>query len=107
MSTKDIKKKLQKLEGLQDKSLRELVQIAEKVFYNRETEEEKEEKRQKEQEVKPSLVTQEIWSQLWLHELFQKTSKNAHGLLAYIFNCRAQRQADPRVRSQSGLHNKF
>jgi hypothetical protein len=52
MSTKDIKKKLQKLEGLQDKSLRELVQIAEKVFYNRETEEEKEEKRQKEQEAR-------------------------------------------------------
>ena len=51
-STKGIKRKLQKLEGLQDKSLRELVQVAEKVFYNRETEEEKEERRQEEQEAR-------------------------------------------------------
>ena len=50
-STKDIKRKLQKLEGLQDKSLREHMQVAEKVFYNRETEEKKEERRQKEQKL--------------------------------------------------------
>ena len=37
-SYKDIKWKLQKLEGLQDKSLRELVQVAEKLYDNRETE---------------------------------------------------------------------
>lgn len=43
-------KKLQKLESLQEKSLRELVQVAEKVYHNRETEEEKEERKQKEAE---------------------------------------------------------
>lgn len=46
----DIRKKLQKLEGLQDKSLRDLVQVTEKVFYSRGTEEEKEERKQKEKE---------------------------------------------------------
>jgi hypothetical protein len=35
-ASKDIRKKLQKLEGLQDKSLRDLVQVAEKVYHNRE-----------------------------------------------------------------------
>lgn len=44
-SYKDIKWKLQKLEGLQDKSLRELVQVAEKIYHIRENEEEKEESR--------------------------------------------------------------
>ena len=51
-SYKDIKQKLQKLEGLQDKSLRDLVQVAEKVYHNREIEEEKEERKQKEQEAR-------------------------------------------------------
>ena len=46
----DIKRKLQKMEGLQDKTLRELVQAAEKMYHNRETEEEKEESRKKEEE---------------------------------------------------------
>ena len=41
-ASRDIRKKLQRLEGLQDKSLRDLVQVAEKVYHNRETEEEKE-----------------------------------------------------------------
>lgn len=40
-SARDIKKKQQRLEGLQDKPLRELAQVAEKVFYNRETERKK------------------------------------------------------------------
>ncbi|XP_008582059.1 PREDICTED: uncharacterized protein LOC103599693 [Galeopterus variegatus] len=48
--SRDIRKKLQKLEGLQDKSLRELVQVAEKVYHNRESEEAKEIKREKRQE---------------------------------------------------------
>ena len=51
-AARDIRKKLQRLEGLQDKSLRELVQVAEKVYHNRETEEEKEERKQKEAEQK-------------------------------------------------------
>jgi len=44
---KDIKRKLQKLDSLPGKSLRELVQITEKVYHNREPEEEKEERKQK------------------------------------------------------------
>lgn len=36
-STRDIRRKLQKQGGLQEKTLRELVQIAEKAFHNRET----------------------------------------------------------------------
>lgn len=44
---KDIKRKLQTLDSLQGKSLRELVQVAEKVYHNRETEEEKEERKQR------------------------------------------------------------
>ncbi|ERE76653.1 neutral cholesterol ester hydrolase 1-like protein [Cricetulus griseus] len=51
-SSRDIRKKLQKLEGLQDKSLRDLVQVAENVYHNRDTEEEKEERKQKEQEAR-------------------------------------------------------
>ena len=51
-AVRDIRKKLQRLEGLQDKSLRELVQVAEKVYHNRETEEEKEERKQKQAEQK-------------------------------------------------------
>ena len=41
----NIREKLQRLEGGQDKSLRDLVQVAEKVYHNRETEEEKEQRR--------------------------------------------------------------
>lgn len=51
-AVRDIKKRLQGLEGPQDKSLRESVQVAEKVYHNRETEEEKEARRQKEAEQK-------------------------------------------------------
>ena len=41
-ASRDIRERLQRLEGLQDKPLRDLVQVAEKVYHNRETEEEKE-----------------------------------------------------------------
>ena len=44
-ASRDIRKKLQRLEGRQDKPLRDLVQVAEKVYHNRETEEEKEQRR--------------------------------------------------------------
>jgi glutamyl-tRNA reductase len=48
---RDIRKKVQRLEGLQCKSLRDLVQVPEKVYHNRETEEEKEQRiRKKEDE---------------------------------------------------------
>ena len=35
-ANRDIRKKFQRLEGLQDKPLRDLVQVAEKVYHNRE-----------------------------------------------------------------------
>jgi hypothetical protein len=40
----DIRKELQRLEGLQEAELHDLVKEAEKVFHKRETEEEKKEK---------------------------------------------------------------
>jgi DNA mismatch repair ATPase MutS len=43
-ASRDIRGKCQRLER-QDKSLRDLVQVAEKVYYNRETEEEKEQRK--------------------------------------------------------------
>ena len=46
----DIRKKLQRLEGLQDLSLQDLVKEAEKVYHKRETEEEKEQRLKREQE---------------------------------------------------------
>ena len=46
-ASRDIRKKLQGLEGLQDKLLRDLVQVAEKVYHYRETEEEKEQRKRK------------------------------------------------------------
>ena len=49
-ASRDIRKKLQGLEGLQDKLLRDLVQVAEKVYHNRETEEEKEQRKRKEED---------------------------------------------------------
>ena len=49
-SAKDIKRKLQRIEGLQDYTLQDLVKEAEKVNHKRETEEEKEERKEKERE---------------------------------------------------------
>ena len=46
-ANRDIRKRLQRLEGLQDKPLRDLVQVAEKVYHYRETEEEKEQRKRK------------------------------------------------------------
>ncbi|SFW07439.1 Gag P30 core shell protein [Chlamydia abortus] len=47
-SAPDIKKKLQRLEGLQDHTLQDLVKEAEKVYHKRETEEERQEREKKE-----------------------------------------------------------
>jgi hypothetical protein len=49
-SASDIKRKLQRLEGLQDYTLQDLVKEAEKVYHKRETEEEKQEREKKEAE---------------------------------------------------------
>lgn len=46
----DIKRKLQRLEGLQDLTVKDLVKEAEKVYHKRETEEEKKERERKERE---------------------------------------------------------
>jgi hypothetical protein len=49
-SASDIKRKLQRLEGLQDYTLQDLVKEAEKVYHKRETKEEKQEREKKEAE---------------------------------------------------------
>ena len=57
-SSRDIKRKLKKLEGLQNQMLREIVQGAAKVYYDKEAEEEeKEERWQKEQEARKEKKT--------------------------------------------------
>ena len=45
-ANRDVRKKCQRLER-QNKSLRDLVQVAEKVYHNRETEEEKVQRKRK------------------------------------------------------------
>ena len=47
-SAPDIKKKLQRIEGLQDYTLRDVVREAEKVYHKRETEDEKQEREKRE-----------------------------------------------------------
>jgi hypothetical protein len=59
-STSDIKKKLQRLEGLQDYTLQDLVKGAEKVYHKRETEEEKQEREKKEAEERENRAWREI-----------------------------------------------
>ena len=46
-SALDIRRKLQRLEGLQEAELRDLVKEAEKVYYKRETEEEREQRKER------------------------------------------------------------
>jgi hypothetical protein len=53
-SAPNIKRKLQRLEGLQDYTLRDLVKEAEKVFHKRETEDERKEREKKEAEDRES-----------------------------------------------------
>lgn len=47
-SASDIRKKLQRIEGLQDYTIRDIVREAEKVYHKRETEEEKQEREERE-----------------------------------------------------------
>ena len=51
-SALDIRRKLQRLERLQDLTIRDLVREANKIFNKRETEEEKEERKEREREEK-------------------------------------------------------
>lgn len=51
-SAVDIRKKLQRMEGLQDMTIQDLVKEANKVYNKRETQEEKEERREREKEEK-------------------------------------------------------
>jgi hypothetical protein len=62
---RDIREKLQKLEGLQDKLLRDLVQVAEKIYHNRETEE-KEQRKRKEDEREMKKERKGIYRESWL-----------------------------------------
>ena len=65
-ASRDIRKKLQRLERLQDKSLRDLVQVAEKVNHNRKTEEDKEQRKRKEEdkrEMKKRKVTEKEFTE--------------------------------------------
>lgn len=77
-SARDIKRKLQELEGLQDKSLRELVQVAEKVFYKRE----KEEKKKKEQEAREDRRQKEKEDRELRRE--KRQERNCHRILAIV-----------------------
>lgn len=54
-SAPDICRKLQRLEGLQDLTLQDLVKEADKVFHKRETEEEKEQRKEKEREKRENI----------------------------------------------------
>ena len=47
-SAPDIRRKLQRIEGLQDYTIRDVVREAEKVYHKRETEDEKQERERKE-----------------------------------------------------------
>lgn len=49
-SAPDIRRKLQRMDGLQDLALKDLVKEAEKVYHKRETEEEKEQRQEKERQ---------------------------------------------------------
>ena len=51
-SALDIRRKLQRMDGLQNATLRDLVKEAEKAYYKRETEEEKEIRKEKERELR-------------------------------------------------------
>lgn len=75
-SAKDIKRKLQ-LKGLQDKTLRELVQLAKKVFYNREMKGVKEERREKEQESRE--LKRDKRQERNLHKILATVVKEARG----------------------------
>lgn len=57
-SAPDIRRKLQRIEGLQDYSLRDLVKEAEKVYHKRETEEEKQEREKREREEREDIRDQ-------------------------------------------------
>ena len=68
-ASRDIRERLQRLEGRQDKSLRDLVQVAEKVYHNRETEEEMEQrKKENERKVKKRKKSDKegIYRESWL-----------------------------------------
>lgn len=54
-TSRDIRKKLQRLEGLQGKSLTDLVQAAEKVYHNRETVEEEQREKEDDREIQKEM----------------------------------------------------
>ena len=62
-ASRDIRKKLLRLEG-QDKLLKDLVKVAEKVYHYRETEEEKEQRKRKEEDEKRKATRKEFTENL-------------------------------------------
>ena len=69
-ASRDIRKKLQRLEGRHDKSLRDLVQVAEKVYHNKETEKEKNQRKIREEDEREMIKNKSdrkgIYRKSWL-----------------------------------------
>lgn len=92
-SATDIKRKLQRIEGLQDYTLQDLVKEAEKVYHKRETEEEKEQRKEKEREER------EI-------KRDRKQEKNLTRILAAVMSDRDRNQTRERPRKPGNLGNR-
>ncbi|KAK1346720.1 hypothetical protein QTO34_000580 [Cnephaeus nilssonii] len=89
----DIKRKLQRIEGLQDYTLQDLVKEAEKVYHKRETEEEKEQRKEKEREERENKRD-------------RKQEKNLTRILAAVVRERDQEQTQSRARKSGYLGNR-
>lgn len=92
-SAVDIKRKLQRIEGLQDYTLQDLVKEAEKVYHKRETEEEKEQRKEKEREERENKRD-------------RKQEKNLTRILAAVVRERDQEQTQSRARKSGYLGNR-
>lgn len=89
----DIKRKLQRIEGLQDYTLQDLVKEAEKVYHKRETEEEKEQRKEKEREERESKRD-------------RRQEKNLTRILAAVVGERGQEQTQGRAKKSGNLGNR-
>ncbi|KAK1338204.1 LOW QUALITY PROTEIN: hypothetical protein QTO34_001318 [Cnephaeus nilssonii] len=92
-SAVDIKRKLQRIEGLQDYTLQDLVKEAEKVYHKRETEEEKEQRKEKEREERENKRD-------------RKQEKNLTRILAAVVSERDQERTQSRAKKSSNLGNR-
>lgn len=92
-SALDIKRKLQRVEGLQDYTLQDLVKEAEKVYQKRETEEEKEQRKEKEREERENKRD-------------RKQEKNLTRILAAVVGERGQEQTQSMAKKSGNLGNR-